>query len=1480
LWTLTVIILLVAALIFSLQFKPVQTYIAKKVAAYLSDEWKTRVEVGGLYIKPFKSLVLERLYVEDRQRDTLLYSPRLTVDFNLLSVKQRTIDINTARLDSGKFYLKLFKDGTTNLTFIRDYFRPKPSTGPKEPTKPIDVRIDRVVLNQISFRYRNYNSNTALKRINFDDLDLNQLSGTITGIDIKRHLFAGNVNKLTFREKSGFFLKKLSTRAIIDSNRMEFSKLLLQTDRTTLKDYLLMEYARFADFNQFVSQVRVKAHLRESIIHSRDISYFTDATKAMNADLRVSGDLAGVVGDLRATGFSLKAGQATYVNGDFFVKGLPDINKTYLDLRIRQAYSNKKDAERIAGSIGQQVKLPAQLGKLGNVNYSGTFRGYVKDFRVNGLLKTRLGRINADLKVGLTGAPRYAGTLSASDFNLGALLDRKDIGRTSFTARVAGRGATVSGLNGNVDLRLAYADFRGYRYTNADVKGTFRNSMFDGRIALNDRNVRLNFNGNIDLRSPKVPRFDFTARIDRINLHKLGFTRDTLQIEADLSSNFSGSNLDQIQGNFLVRRLRMTTSDHALVVDSIDLTATGTGSNRSLAINSDILDASIRGQYHLNTLPDYFISVVKRYIPSLSVPHKASGLQNFEFNLRLKYFEPLALLLMPDLSIPEGAQFNGRFISSENIATLNGFSKLIQYRNFRVHNLIVDESTTANALNAFLTADRVDLRDSLYIQNVNMANILRNDSLNLNVKLSDKNATNQLDLNGLVEFGADTAARLSLLPSDVVINREVWRVQEQVKFKFDRSRLFVENFQLFRDNQLLTINGVVSNNPADELLAEFSEFNLQTFNPLARSAGIELGGEMNGKLSLYSLLKTPRIASDLQIDSLLMNNTSLGDLTLTANLDNSTKLVDVELNIVKNGEETLFASGTYDANSDKNSLDLDLMMDNSPVVVFQPFVKHLVTDLKGNVSANLKVTGQVLDPQINGSASLNNAALTVNYLKTPYRINDEVRVMNSIIYLDELELRDPRNSRAVAYGTVDMRTPSTPMIDVTLKATNFLALNTTEKDNPLYYGTAYATGTFSFRGPTNDMRIDINAKTEQGTVFTIPLNASQTVGNSDFVTFVAKDSSLTRRPVSSLTGLNMTFDLVVDEASQVNIITDLGTVNGRGDAVLDLRINSDGEFKMYGEYLVSSGKFEFTAQEYINKIFDISRGGSIRWAGDPAEADINLAALYRVRANIADLYSAAGRPNQHTGAVESEAIINIDGSLSNPNPSFDLNFPNDPYVRDELQGYFSDVNNRNTQAVSLIIRKAFTANTLSSQIAAQTITNAGTEILFNKVNAVIAQALGLQTVDINLRSLNEGSLSMRLFKDRLILTGGVTDRRANVGDLEFLAGGSNIARDLQAIYLIKKDGSLTARASNRYNSNNVLTLTLGQNYVTALGLVYRQDFDTFGEFLKALVGQKRREERTPAQQQDPAPPIVPPTTSPAPPITAPDNKRTPAPTNR
>lgn len=1440
---MTLVFLMFAALVFSLQFKPVQTYFAKKVAAYLSTEWETRVDVSGLYIKPFKSLVLEGLYIQDRDKDTLLFAQKLSLDINDLSIKRRRISVNTARLEKGYFFLKKYKNKTSNLTFIINYF----NTGEpdKKVRKPYDITFDRIILKDVAFKYRNFNRNKKINGINFNDLGLSDVNVTVLNLDTKNHLAKAEIKGLSFREKSGFILKNLSTQATVDRNQMEFKNLLLVTPKTIIRDYLVMKFRSFKDFDHFNTRVFMSGRFKNSRVLSTDVAYFAPELHQNFIDVKLNGNIKGYVKYLKGTNLTIQSGEQTLLKGDFSVRGLPKISNTTFDLNFEQLATTKKDYDLILKRItgNDKNELPKQFDRLGKIDFKGYFKGFTHDFETSGEFNTELGNVIANFKLRREAdrIPVYEGSLESDNFNIGYLLEEKQLGFINLKGAFNGRGFKTETLQTKLDLAIGYLDYNRYRYQNVAVNGKMNQQVFDGKITIADQHIDLDFKGQMDF-NPDLPSFNFNARLRNADLFALHFIKDSIKIDADLSTNFCGNKVENIEGEILASNISLTKFGKVYPIDSIFVSAYGFENDRSINVNSDLMDGSLKGKYDLMTLPSYFKSVIKKYIPSLQTEIVAYKPQRFDLNVNLKKFEPIGLFVK-DLKLAQGAILNGSFDSDSNRSTISAFAKNIQYKKIKANNLIIDESTEEKQMNIFLTSDRIDLTDSIFVKNVNISNILRNDSLALNVKLSDKDATNQLDLNGLIEFKGDSLARLNILPSDVVINKEVWKIQEKVQIRFDEGRTLITNFGLFRNDQLITLDGIISTKPEDVLNVGFRKFQLSTINPLTKAAGIRLKGELNGQAGLRAIMGKVRLSSDLTIDSLDYNNNFIGNLNLGAGYDNESKMATLDMGIISKGIKTLDIRGTYDADPKRDNLNLDVNMDNTPIIILDPVLRKLVSDLKGSISSELKVTGKLANPEVNGNISLNNTSMTVNYLKTNYRITQKLNVKNTVIDLNDLRIKDINNNEALANGTVDMGNPNNPIINVTLVANNFMALNTTPKDNSAYYGTAFGTGFFSFDGPVDNMNINIDAKTEAGTVFNIPLNSSEMIGENDFIYFTGgQDSTRKIKKSNPFKGLTMNFSLNVDEDSQANIFTSLGRLSGRGKGDLNLRISTLGDFEMFGDYLISKGKFEFTAKDYINKVFDITQGGSIRWTGDPTGANINLKATYGVRTSLGPLYAAAGLGTNES-RVQVDAIMNLSGNLLKPDISFDLDFPSDTYVKDQLQGYFSDVNNVNTQALNLIVRRSFipgngTAN-LSTQINS-TVLSAGTEIAFNQLNNILSQSLNLNFVDFNIRSLNEASASIRLLNNRLILSGGLTDRRNTIDEFDVI--GNDVASDVEAQYLIKKDGSLILRASKRLSNQNVLDPSQ-QEYVSALGLVYRRDFDNLNEFLRQLVGKERKQNR-------------------------------------
>ncbi len=1449
-----------AGLIFSLQFKPVQTWVAKKAAAYLSEELHTRVEIKSLYLKPFKSLVLEGFFIADLEKDTLLNAPKMLVDISYFSpFSERKITLNEIQLDNGTFHLKSYKDSSTNLSFIINYF----DSGVVDSTvkqRPFDFSLSNAKIRNLDFKYKNYRvADTTINGVNYDDVHVDGLSADLKDIDTKGYLLKAKINRLKFREQSGFILNNLTADATITSKSIVLQDMLLKTPHTTLKDYFSMKFNNYTDFDDIINRVTMEGHFKGAKIYAKDIAFFAPQINYMDLDIYVTGVIKGKVNDLRAKDLTIKAGKATYIKGDFQIKGLPETKNTFLDLKFNQIYSNKADVdfiiERLTGN--KKNKLPDVINKFGNINFKGQFTGFFNDFVAYGDFKTKLGQIRSDvnMKIDSRNIPSYSGKVQAIDFNLGKLIDEESIGRTSFVSNINGRGFELDRLTEKLDVKASYFEFNNYAYRNITVNGNINQQVFDGILHIDDKNIKLDFNGKANL-NPNLPEYNFTANVKQARLHKLHFGKDTVSVDADIKSNFTGNSLANIQGEFVLRDLRVTNTEKSVVIDSVQLKAEGIGTDRLLELTSNVGDAYIKGQYDLTTLPSAFKTIVKQYIPSYRTSIFPPKDQNFEFRVDLKNFDYLSSLFIPQLKIPERGAFYGKFNSSKDTVTLSGFVKTLIYNDITFSNIIIDQNTNAKSLEAIVSMDKVQFPgDGTYIKNIIIQNTLKNDSLSFNVKLSDKDAVNQLDLYGLVKFGTDTLAKLSLLPSEVIIDNQVWKIQDQVGIKFEDNRTLIENFELSSQDQLIAINGAISKSEKDGLEVVIENLKLSSLSQLTTAYGVNISGTMSGTANLSAILGTPNLKSDINVDSLKYNNTPIGNLKTVSVYNNATNKIDVEATIFKGSSKTMDVQGNIDIKSETNNLNLDVVLNETELVIVEPFVKELVSNLKGQISSDLKISGKFNNPKIDGTIDFINTGLVVNYLKTAYTFTDKVSIENSIINIEDLQLYDENGNSAVANGTVDLRSPENPIINAVLESKNFMALNTTMKDNPLYFGKAFATGKFTFAGPTDAMRINIKAKTEEGTEFTIPLNGASTISANDFIVYVAKDSTLNKKQeVNSFNGLTMEFDLTVDEGTTANILTEVGNLTGKGTAQLNLKITSMGDFEMKGDYIIDDGQFDFTANNLINKTFDIRKGGTIRWTGNPAEAEINISAIYATRASLGPLYAAAGRtlPDKDQNLrVLAEAEMKLKGSLLNPEIDFSLNFPNNAGYKTELQGYLDDKDNEAQQVINLVVRNAFNGNSSSGiGIDNQTLIGSGLELGFSKLQNIVSQTLGVKNLDFNLRSLNEFGIGYSFFNNRLKIQGNFVNNKYNndyFNNNVFNSSFNDLTRDAQMTYDINKDGSFVGKIFNRPSSRDFFNLN-SDIYTNGVGLVYTQEYDTFTEFLQNTFA--RGKKKTEVEQKE------------------------------
>jgi hypothetical protein len=121
----------------------------------------------------------------------------------------------------------------------------------------------------------------------------------------------------------------------------------------------------------------------------------------------------------------------------------------------------------------------------------------------------------------------------------------------------------------------------------------------------------------------------------------------------------------------------------------------------------------------------------------------------------------------------------------------------------------------------------------------------------------------------------------------------------------------------------------------------------------------------------------------------------------------------------------------------------------------------------------------------------------INDLKTRYAYNGTIELNPNQILFKELELIDAFNNKGKLDGYVAHRNFNKFRINLDGSFKNFQVLNTTARDNSLFYGQGYATGNLNIFGPASNLKFSATVRTEKNTRIFIPISGSGNLGEKD-----------------------------------------------------------------------------------------------------------------------------------------------------------------------------------------------------------------------------------------------------------------------------------------------------------------------------------------------------------------------------------------------
>ncbi|MFN9711219.1 MAG: translocation/assembly module TamB domain-containing protein, partial [Bacteroidota bacterium] len=375
------------------------------------------------------------------------------------------------------------------------------------------------------------------------------------------------------------------------------------------------------------------------------------------------------------------------------------------------------------------------------------------------------------------------------------------------------------------------------------------------------------------------------------------------------------------------------------------------------------------------------------------------------------------------------------------------------------------------------------------------------------------------------------------------------------------------------------------------------------------------------------------------------------------------------------------------------------------------------------------------------------------------------------------------------------------------KNKGFLVLNTTAKDNSLFYGkvVAYANGTIA--GPANNLTIKLRGQPTDSSRIYLPTSDSRVTGTASFIVFRQYGTDL--RAITSVkenSNINIDLDILANPYAKVFLILDEVTndiIEGQGNGAINLRVGTNQKTTITGNYEITKGKYNFNWQSLFKKPFLINKG-TINWSGDPYDARINIDANYLVEQVKLPDELANGCTNDRNNIL---VVANLSNTLKNPSIKFRFELPqghpcrNNPLTNNGLAQLYNNPDELNRQVVSLLLIGSFITNTPNQTTAGSGLGNTFFSSAAGTLSEFIAQQVttGLDAVLRNIPGLRD----LRLDPYVTFTPGLITSTQAEGIGFQGTGSFGFTRRLLNGRVLVKAGGSmLVATGQNNTVQNN------------------------------------------------------------------------------